>query len=270
MPSIPKRKPFKSGPSNGSKKRMYNPQKKRQILPNRAPTANSRKKKTQRKGKVQVYNMPKFLTPKHPNEKNKRFVIIKKRAYVCSFPNNTLFKDGSLKKSIYVDVKGEEVPVFKSGFFKKVFLKAKQIYKSPYINSLLKSSSSVVVAGNQTYITMCSNQATSKGVKCFNATCQKDPYEILSVKLSMYTMLYTDILISRYTRENPTSHSDGFKFSKSVDAVLSGIGYKFKNAQGISIIRKKHKISETYSSKQVFKGKKKKVISKMQRRKKKE
>jgi len=257
MPSISKRKPFKSEPSNGSKKRMYNPNKRRQIQPNRTPTANSRKKKTQRKGKVQVYTIPKFLVLKHPNEKKKRFVIIKKRAYVCSFPNNTLFKDGSLKKSIYVDVKGEEVPVFKSGFFKKIFLKAKQIYRSPYVNSLLKSSSSVAINGSQVYITMCSNQATVKGVKCFNATCPKDPYDILSVKLSMYTMLYTDILISRYTKETPTSHSDGFKFSKAVDAVLSGIGYKFKNAQGISIIRKKHKISETYSNKPIVKGKKK-------------
>jgi len=71
MPSIPKRKPFKSEPSNGSKKRMYNP-KKRQIQPNRTPTANSYKKKIQRKGKVQVYTIPKFLILKHPNERKKK------------------------------------------------------------------------------------------------------------------------------------------------------------------------------------------------------
>jgi len=71
MPSIPKRKPFKSEPSNGSKKRMYNPNRKRQIQPNRTLTANLHKKKTQRKGKVQVYTIPKFLVLKHPNEKKK-------------------------------------------------------------------------------------------------------------------------------------------------------------------------------------------------------
>jgi len=60
MPSIPKRKPFKSGPSNGSKKRMYNPQKKRQILPNRAPAANSRKKKLKGKGKFKFIICPSF------------------------------------------------------------------------------------------------------------------------------------------------------------------------------------------------------------------